>query len=575
MDTGPKVFISYRRDDGAGHAGRLADDLRERFGREQVFFDLVSIVPGADFPEKIKSALAECRALLAVIGPRWLTLQDEGGRRRLDLENDYLRLEIATALAQNLLVIPMLVQGAKIPNREYLPEPLQALADKNAYELSDSHWDQDVARLVSVLQEQAGLQPLALAKPGEIPKSESKFAELPVLKNGDLKPFDQKFFKNFKSNNDRIKENQIYFIFIIGLMIIAAGLWVFSESKTIEKIYKLTDSGRAYKKKRERDNLINQGKDFYNKYEYFTAKLSFNKALQIDPNFASGLLWLAKTNLELREFSEAYKSLQKALKNDPNLVEVHVIIGRIYLMQRMVPEAEKKLKEAQQLDPQNVDALLLKAALAIERRNLEEAKVSITKAKSIDPKKFDIYFIEGKLENFQTQNLKVVELIYDKAIKALPDKMEPYLARARLADGQRKFTEGEKFLKEAEKLWPKNAIIQTELANHYRFVFQFDQAEQHLRQAYGLETENESRVVDLANFLLGKNKSLEAAQELMNFIVKHPDTTEARFALAGIYSLWRQKDNALKILQEIVTKDPFGPIGLRAKNAIAEINAGH
>src|SRR6266516_1226086 len=126
------IFLSYRRQEGSDFAGRLADRLADRFGEGQVFIDVDTIEPGVDFAEEISRAVATCKVLLAVIGPNWLTEDDEQGRRRLDDPDDIVRLEIEAALARNVRVIPILVEGAVMPGREDLPESLARLADRNA-----------------------------------------------------------------------------------------------------------------------------------------------------------------------------------------------------------------------------------------------------------------------------------------------------------------------------------------------------------------------------------------------------------------------------------------------------------
>src|SRR3954454_3717472 len=107
----PLIFISYRRTDAAGHAGRLYDRLVDRFGQASVFKDLDSMEPGADFVEVIQETVARCDALIAVIGRDW-TAAEQGGSRRLDDPEDWVRLEIANALTRKIRVVPVLVAGA-------------------------------------------------------------------------------------------------------------------------------------------------------------------------------------------------------------------------------------------------------------------------------------------------------------------------------------------------------------------------------------------------------------------------------------------------------------------------------
>jgi len=142
-----RIFISYRRDDSRGYAGRLQGDLSRRYSEEHVFRD-VEIPPGADFGEYITSLVDKCNVVLAIIGPSWLDARDREGERRIDDPDDWVRLEIERALARDgVEVIPVLVDGARLPPREELPESLLALRRRNAFELSDRRWDYDVAQL--------------------------------------------------------------------------------------------------------------------------------------------------------------------------------------------------------------------------------------------------------------------------------------------------------------------------------------------------------------------------------------------------------------------------------------------
>ena len=142
-----RIFISYRRDDSRGYAGRLQGDLSRRYTDEHVFRD-IEIPPGADFGEYITSLVDKCNVVLAIIGPGWLDARNREGERRLDDPQDWVRLEIERALARDgVEVIPVLVDGARLPPREELPESLLPLRRRNAFELSDRRWDYDVEEL--------------------------------------------------------------------------------------------------------------------------------------------------------------------------------------------------------------------------------------------------------------------------------------------------------------------------------------------------------------------------------------------------------------------------------------------
>jgi len=145
------IFISYRRDDTEGQAGRLFKDLSEAFGEDAVFMDVTAIQPGVDFRKAIEEHIASCGVVLTLIGRDWLA-PDSAGRRRIDDANDFVRLETASALRRDIPVIPVLVKGAHVPRPEELPDDLRDLAFRNAVEISHARWDSDVQLLVNALR---------------------------------------------------------------------------------------------------------------------------------------------------------------------------------------------------------------------------------------------------------------------------------------------------------------------------------------------------------------------------------------------------------------------------------------
>jgi hypothetical protein len=159
------VFISYRRTDAQGWAGRLGADLATAFGDVARFFDLASVPPGADFLLEIERSLADACAVLVLIGPRWLDVRDEQGRRRLDDPDDVVAAEIAKALSLGVPVIPVLLGGAAMPTAANLPEPLRTLHRRNGFELSDVRWEFDRARLFAAIEAATPLR----RRPGAAP----------------------------------------------------------------------------------------------------------------------------------------------------------------------------------------------------------------------------------------------------------------------------------------------------------------------------------------------------------------------------------------------------------------------
>jgi TIR domain/Dynamin family len=149
----PTVFISYRRDDTQDIADRLYDFLALRLGEEHVFMDVDSIEYGLDFEEALEDRLNACAAVLALIGPRWLTEADSAGGRRLDNPEDYVRRELEAGLRRpGVRVIPVLVHGAKMPDRSELPESLAPLSKRQGLPLSREFFREGVARLIDRIE---------------------------------------------------------------------------------------------------------------------------------------------------------------------------------------------------------------------------------------------------------------------------------------------------------------------------------------------------------------------------------------------------------------------------------------
>ena len=146
------IFICYRREDSVGHTGRLFDRLVLHYGRERVFMDLDAIAPGEDFIHAIQRRIEGCEVELVVIGPDWTRATDATGRRRLDDPEDFVRLEVLTALGRDLRVIPVLVGGAVMPGAADVPDALRPFLRRQAFELSDRSFHDGVSRLIAVLE---------------------------------------------------------------------------------------------------------------------------------------------------------------------------------------------------------------------------------------------------------------------------------------------------------------------------------------------------------------------------------------------------------------------------------------
>jgi hypothetical protein len=147
----PRVFVNYRRQDTAGHAGRLYDRLTKEFGEKNVFIDVDAIDVGSDFVDRINESVTSCDAVVAVIGDEWLE-HGATGNRRIDNPADFVRAEIRSALEAGVSIIPVLVSGAEMPGADDLPEDIRPLARRNGLVVDDGRWNHDVGKLVAAIR---------------------------------------------------------------------------------------------------------------------------------------------------------------------------------------------------------------------------------------------------------------------------------------------------------------------------------------------------------------------------------------------------------------------------------------
>jgi TIR domain/Sel1 repeat/SPOR domain len=146
------VFICYRREESAFAARAIHDRVVQRLARENVFLDVDNIDLGVDWFNVLTERVGACDALVAVIGRNWVSSADKDNQRRIDDPDDFVRIEIEAALKRNVRVIPVFVDGAKMPKASELPESLKGLARRQGIEVSPAGFDADVEKLTHALR---------------------------------------------------------------------------------------------------------------------------------------------------------------------------------------------------------------------------------------------------------------------------------------------------------------------------------------------------------------------------------------------------------------------------------------
>lgn len=170
--SGPGIFISYRRSDSQDATGRIYDALVHRFSKDSVFKDVDSIPLGKDYRKVLEKAVTRARLVIVVIGPRWLNAKTAAGQRRLEDANDAVRIEIETALAGGVPVIPVMVSNAKMVNVADLPGSMKQLAFQNGLAVRpDPDFHRDMERLCCAIEKMVPAARSNVAAPREVPRA--------------------------------------------------------------------------------------------------------------------------------------------------------------------------------------------------------------------------------------------------------------------------------------------------------------------------------------------------------------------------------------------------------------------
>jgi Tfp pilus assembly protein PilF len=300
-----RVFISYRRSDSAGHAGRLYDSLQAHFGRDNVFMDLSAIDSGQNFVDAIETAVRSCDALVAIIGDDWLSR--DGGRRRLDEPGDFVRSEIAAALSRGIPVVPVLVEDTKMPSADALPDVLKPLATRQAHELSDVRWSHDVERLIDAIEKlgrksNGWAQPkrLALGAAIAIVAIVAAFAAVRVMRapqSGDAAAYAERATQHLASGDyDRA----------------------------------IADLDAALELDPRAESYYNRGLAYFSKNAIDRAIADWNTAINLDPRNARSFRQRGNAYYTKGDFNLAVADYNRAIELEPQDAKAHYNRGLVF-----------------------------------------------------------------------------------------------------------------------------------------------------------------------------------------------------------------------------------------------------
>lgn len=391
-----RIFIGYRRDDSAGHVGWLRHLLSQRFGAAEIFRDIDTIPPGVDFVEAIEAAVGSCEVLLAVIGPRWLTATDARGQWRLDHPEDFVRVEIATALERNIWVIPVLVQDARMPRSDELPPALARLARRQAVELRDASWDYDVGRLIAVLE--PILQPHASTAVQPATQQSQLASQVDTLRSQLLEAESQEDWDT----------------------VIAVGTDILKLDPTDQSIRRKIAQTYRTRGIVQDERLALSG-----------ALADFEQAISLDPGFAlaynsRGLIWSKRGDLQ-----RALADFDQAISLDPDSAIPYYNRGIVWRKQGNLDRAIKDYNQAISLDPTYARAYYSRAILWRMQGDLQRALADYTQAINLDPSDAHAYTNRGLVWHDLGDLRRALE-DYTQAISLDPSDALAYHNRGRV-----------------------------------------------------------------------------------------------------------------------------------------------
>ena len=404
------VFINYRRDDSSGVAGRLHDRMAQAFGSHNIFMDVDNIPVGVDFEGHLKSQVAACDAMVAVIGPNWLDARDETGRRRLDNPEDFVTIEIAAAIARNIPVIPVLLDGARMPKASQLPDSLKLLARRQAFGVRHAHFGQDAESLIAKMKVALG-QGNANLGWWRLGRRDLQIAAVIVVV-GALSWFGWNVLSWYqeahaplatprnptedvpKTPTNHPPPNKIAAPEKTAVALNEAVPTKSLENQPVaaadakrkadqERQTKAAAEAEAKRKVDEPPSALKQGDAAIKSSDFDRAIANFNEAIQLDPENANafggrGLAYLGKGDLE-----QAIADFNRAIRFNPSNASAFNNRGVAYLRKRDYDLAIVDFSEAIRLNPNYANAFCNRA-LAKQRSNDNSGSEDKLKAQQLD-----------------------------------------------------------------------------------------------------------------------------------------------------------------------------------------------
>src|SRR5262245_20621962 len=369
------IFINYRRDDSSGVAGRLHDSLAPKFGRDNLFMDVDNIPVGRDFEDYLNSQVAACDAMLAIIGPNWLTAKDEAGQRRLDSPNDFIVIEIGAALARNIPVVPVLVDGARMPKASELPDSLKPLARRQAIEIRHANFNSDAEGLVKRLREALGYDSAERRWGVRAAIGVTALAVLLLIGWGGYAWFRHTVERGIQQAELKREQEQ---------KAAEAKAQRLADAAEQERQARAAADAEA-KRKTEAERQRKEGVAADNAGDHDKALANLNEAIRLNPNNAIAFYDRGLTYSNKRDFDRAIADYDEAIRLNPTYVAAFNNRGLSYNYKGQYDRAIADYNEAIRLNPMYHIAINNRGLAYNNKGDLDRAMADYNEAIRLNP----------------------------------------------------------------------------------------------------------------------------------------------------------------------------------------------
>ena len=317
--------------------------------------------------------------------------------------------------------------------------------------------------------------------------------------------------------------------------------------------------------------FFDKGKALFVQKEFSKARLEFKNALQIDPKFAEGYLYLGKTELKTGDANQAYAAFSKAISLQPGLWEAHLDLGQLLLLAGQPTKAAEQADTILNAQPDDAKALYLKAASLLKLKKPDESLAILQDLRTKGNSEAETYLLLASSHEI-LQDLDAAEKAYKDGLAANKEAVELKLALARYYSRHKRYREAAVIIAQQSQEDPDNSGLKLNLIGLTHEAGDKDKAMAMADKLFS-QSEDSGILQNLVKFYLSNRQVEKAEQQLLSAINRLTENYDLRISLSEIYLLSRQPVKALAILEQglIQDKDPGAPGIIKSKNAIARI----